>query len=55
MQIIRSRRKILIKEQKSFALLHRRREGYNDANDVEHFNPNLKDTKVIITYLNYLI
>jgi hypothetical protein len=45
-------RKILLKEQKNFCAYTEEYIGYNDANDVEHFNPNLKDTKDD-TYLNW--
>ena len=45
-------RKILLKEQKKFCAYTEEYIGYNDANDVEHFNPNLKDTKED-TYLNW--
>ena len=38
-------RKILLKEQKNFCAYTEEYIGYNDANDVEHFNPNLKDTE----------
>ena len=35
---------ILFKEQKGFCAYTEEYIGYNDANDVEHFNPNLKGT-----------
>ena len=35
---------ILLKEQKGFCTYTEHYIGYDDANDIEHFNPNLKDT-----------
>ena len=35
---------LLLKEQKGFCAYTEHYIGYDDANDIEHFNPNLKDT-----------
>ena len=35
---------LLLKEQKCFCAYTEHYIGYDDANDIEHFNPNLKDT-----------
>jgi len=35
---------ILLKEQKGFCAYTEHYIGFDDANDIEHFNPNLKDT-----------